>query len=180
MSAVEIHCELCAVYCQNVMSEGTVRQWCRMVKDGRANSYSRRRAKWSAICFEWLYFSKCYPKIFWKMTLYNFRIFMWISTDFTHSSLRDYHRLDYHKFCARWVPKMLTGTHKTQRMASAFVDFFRSIPQRWWWISQSHPRSNRWWNLGFNCQCWNRRAVIAVDAHTLTTEAKKVQTNVVC
>jgi oligoribonuclease (3'-5' exoribonuclease) len=31
-------------------------------------------------------------------------------------------RLSYHKFCARWLPKMLTGVHKTQRMASAFVD----------------------------------------------------------
>jgi hypothetical protein len=26
-------------------------------------------------------------------------------------------RLGYHKFCARWVPKMLTGVHKIQRMA---------------------------------------------------------------
>jgi hypothetical protein len=33
-------------------------------------------------------------------------------------------RLGCHKFCARWVPKMLTGAHKTQKMASAFVDFF--------------------------------------------------------
>jgi hypothetical protein len=35
MSATEIHRELCAVYGQNIMSEGTVRQWCRMFKDGR-------------------------------------------------------------------------------------------------------------------------------------------------
>jgi hypothetical protein len=35
MSATEIHRELCAVYGQNVMSEGTVRQWCRMFKDGQ-------------------------------------------------------------------------------------------------------------------------------------------------
>jgi hypothetical protein len=34
MSAVEIHPELCTIYSQNVMSEGTVRQWCRMFKDG--------------------------------------------------------------------------------------------------------------------------------------------------
>jgi hypothetical protein len=33
-------------------------------------------------------------------------------------------RLGSHKFCTRWVPKMLTGVHKMQRMASAFVDFF--------------------------------------------------------
>jgi hypothetical protein len=41
MSAVEIHCELCAVYDQNVMSEGTIRQWCKMFKDGLANKCSR-------------------------------------------------------------------------------------------------------------------------------------------
>jgi len=27
-------------------------------------------------------------------------------------------KLGYHKFCASWVPKMLTDVHKTQRMAS--------------------------------------------------------------
>jgi hypothetical protein len=37
MSAAEICLELCTVYGQNVMSEGTVRQWCRMLKDGRTN-----------------------------------------------------------------------------------------------------------------------------------------------
>jgi hypothetical protein len=31
INAAEIHCELCAAVCgQTVMSEGTVRQWCRM------------------------------------------------------------------------------------------------------------------------------------------------------
>jgi hypothetical protein len=30
-------------------------------------------------------------------------------------------RLGYHKFCARWVTKMLKGTHKTQRKASALI-----------------------------------------------------------
>jgi hypothetical protein len=30
-------------------------------------------------------------------------------------------RLGYHKFCAEWVPKMLTGAHKTLRMASALA-----------------------------------------------------------
>jgi hypothetical protein len=28
-------------------------------------------------------------------------------------------RLGYQKFCATWVPKMLTGVHKMQKMASA-------------------------------------------------------------
>jgi hypothetical protein len=30
-------------------------------------------------------------------------------------------RLGYHKFCARWVPKMLMGAYKTQRMTSALT-----------------------------------------------------------
>jgi hypothetical protein len=35
MSAVNIHIELCVVvYSQYVMSEGTVRQWCMLVKGG--------------------------------------------------------------------------------------------------------------------------------------------------
>jgi hypothetical protein len=33
--AAKIHPELCAVYGLNVMSERTVRQWCRMFKDGK-------------------------------------------------------------------------------------------------------------------------------------------------
>jgi hypothetical protein len=53
MNAAEIYRELCAsVYSLNVMTEGTVRQWCRMFKDGRANECSRLRAKWSAIYSE--------------------------------------------------------------------------------------------------------------------------------
>jgi hypothetical protein len=39
MSAAEIHLELCAVYGQNVTSEGTLKQWCRMFKDRQVNGY---------------------------------------------------------------------------------------------------------------------------------------------
>jgi hypothetical protein len=39
MNAVEIDRKLCtAVYCKNVMSEGIVRQWCRMFTDEQANA----------------------------------------------------------------------------------------------------------------------------------------------
>jgi hypothetical protein len=37
MSVAEMHRELCAVYGQNVMSEGTVRECYRMFKDGPTN-----------------------------------------------------------------------------------------------------------------------------------------------
>jgi hypothetical protein len=66
---------------------------------------------------------------------------------------------------------MLTGVHKMQRISSALT-FFRAIPQRWRWISQSHR--NSWWSLCFICECWNQRAVKAVDAHTFPKQAGKV------
>jgi transposase len=44
MSAAEIHHELCTVYGQNVMSEGTVRQWCEMFKDGQTNVHEEERS----------------------------------------------------------------------------------------------------------------------------------------
>jgi transposase len=52
MSAAEIHHELCADDGQNVMSEGTVRQWCRMFKDGRKNIHDKKRSGKPAICSE--------------------------------------------------------------------------------------------------------------------------------
>jgi transposase len=44
VSETEINNELCAVFCQNVTSEGTVRQWCRMFKDGRRNIQDEKRS----------------------------------------------------------------------------------------------------------------------------------------
>jgi transposase len=43
-SAVEIHLELCVVYGQHVVSEGTVRQWCRMFKDRRTKVHDEERS----------------------------------------------------------------------------------------------------------------------------------------
>jgi hypothetical protein len=43
-SSVKIRCELWAVYGQNVMSEGSVRQWCRMSKDGQTHVHNERRS----------------------------------------------------------------------------------------------------------------------------------------
>jgi hypothetical protein len=40
MSVAEIHCELCMAYGKNIMSEGTVRQWCRMFKGGQTNIHN--------------------------------------------------------------------------------------------------------------------------------------------
>jgi hypothetical protein len=52
VSAAEINCELCVVYGQNVTSEGTVIQWCRMFKDGQTNVHEEEQSGQLAICSE--------------------------------------------------------------------------------------------------------------------------------
>jgi hypothetical protein len=49
MHAAEIRRELCAVYDQNVTSEGTLKQWCIMFKDGRKNVYDEERSDWPSV-----------------------------------------------------------------------------------------------------------------------------------
>jgi hypothetical protein len=49
MSAAEIHRELCTVCGQNIMSEGTVRQWCRIFKDGRTDVHDEERNDRSSV-----------------------------------------------------------------------------------------------------------------------------------
>jgi transposase len=43
-SAAEIHREFCAVCDQNIMSKGTVRQWCRMFKNRRTRVHDEERS----------------------------------------------------------------------------------------------------------------------------------------
>jgi transposase len=50
MNAAEIRRKLCmADYGQNVVSEDTVRQWCRMFKDGRTNVHDEEQSGWPSV-----------------------------------------------------------------------------------------------------------------------------------
>jgi len=126
-NAAEIHRWLCRVYGDNVLSDSSVREWCRKFRDGHTDVHvecgqgrhstatdelvqkvdqfvrGNRRFTISELYEE-------FPQIL-RTTLY------WIVMD----------RLGYHKFCAQWVPKQLTDLHKTQRMGSALT-----FLQRYW------------------------------------------------
>jgi hypothetical protein len=124
MSAAEIHRELCVVCCQNVMSEGTVRQWCRMFKDGRTDVLDEERSgRPSAVSDDPVRSvdqKNCERRRF-KISELSCE-FPQISRTVLYDNIPV--RLGYHhKFCSRLVPNVLTGAHKTQRMTSAFVDF---------------------------------------------------------
>jgi hypothetical protein len=56
----------------------------------------------------------------WRFTISELSCeFSQISSTFIYEVITV--RLGYHKFCARWLPKMPTGALKTQRMASTLT-----------------------------------------------------------
>jgi hypothetical protein len=127
MSAVEIHRELSvAVYGQNVMSKGTVRQWCRMFNDGRAilqyNHDEERSGRPTVVGDDFVQTvdQKISERRYFTISEFSCE-FPQISRTVLYEIITVW--LGYHKFCKTWVPKMLMSERKTQRMASAFVEF---------------------------------------------------------
>jgi hypothetical protein len=113
--AAEIYNELCTIYGQNVMSEETVRQWCRMFKDGRTNVHDEEGSGWPSVVSNDLFQSE--RQLFTiSETLCGFPQ---ISLSVLYEIITV--RLGCHKFCARWVQKILTYVHKMQRMALALI-----------------------------------------------------------
>jgi hypothetical protein len=108
---VEIHRELCAVYGQNVTSEGTVRQWCRVCKVGRTNVHNEERSGWPSVVSD-----DIVQNIDQKICERQHFKFSKFSCEFpqvSHTVLYEIItvRLGYHKFWATCVPKMLTSAH---------------------------------------------------------------------
>ena len=44
LKSIDIHREICAVYGQNIISDGMVRKWVRAFKDGRTNVHDEQRS----------------------------------------------------------------------------------------------------------------------------------------
>jgi hypothetical protein len=121
MNAAEIHCELCVVYCQNIMSEWTARQWYRMFKDGWPNVHDEEQSGRPSVVSDDLVQSVDHK----SCERQHFTISE-LSCEFPQISRAVLYkiiavRLGYHKFCMRWVLKMHRVVHKIQRMASALT-----------------------------------------------------------
>jgi hypothetical protein len=154
MRAAEIHRELCtAVYSRNVLSEGTLRQLCRMFKDGQTNVYDEELSVPQPEVIEDIVQSV--DPILCERRRFTISKLLYEFPQITRILLCEIVtlRLSYHKFYASCVPKIFTSAHKTQRMISFGFYVFRAIQQRCRRISQSHNTSNRCRNLGFICEC---------------------------
>jgi hypothetical protein len=102
MSAAEIHRELRAVYCQNVISEENVRQLCRMLKDWRTYVHDEERSGRTSVVSDDFARSERRHFIMSEVSCEFSQISRTVLTEIITI------RLGYHKFCATWVPKMLT------------------------------------------------------------------------
>jgi hypothetical protein len=87
-----------------------------MFKYGWTDVHDEEQSRKPFIVSEWSCL-KCWPKNLWMTVLHNFINFVWISTSSMHSSVRDYYRPGYHKFCTGWIPKMVKSAHEMQRLA---------------------------------------------------------------
>jgi hypothetical protein len=108
MNAAEIHLKLCAaVYGQIAMSEGTVRQWCRMFKDGQwTNVHDEERNGQPPAWSDDLVQSERR-----RFTISELLCeFPQISRTVLYEIITV--RLGCHKFCTRCFPKMLTCANK--------------------------------------------------------------------
>jgi hypothetical protein len=91
MSAAEIHRELWAVYGQNVMSGGTVRQWRRMFQDEPTDVHDEKWSDRSSEVSDGLV-QNVYQQN-WNTTLHNFRTFVWIFTNVPPKLQLNFNRL---------------------------------------------------------------------------------------
>jgi len=121
LKPIDIYRQLREVYGDYVMNESSVRKWCIQFKNGRTNVHDEEKSGRPSIVTDDLVakvdekirenrrftiteLSLCFPQI--SRTL----LFEIVSQ-----------KLGYHKFCARWVPKLLTDHHKGQRLEAALT-----------------------------------------------------------
>uniref|UniRef100_A0A670YBV0 Mos1 transposase HTH domain-containing protein n=1 Tax=Pseudonaja textilis TaxID=8673 RepID=A0A670YBV0_PSETE len=118
---LEIFWQLCEVYRDNIITEGGVRQWCIKFKNGQTNVHDEQRSGRPSIVIDELV-AKVDDKICenCRFTVTELLLsFPQIARSLLHEIVTQ--KLGYHKFCARWVPKILTENHKSQRMAASLT-----------------------------------------------------------
>ena len=123
---IEIYRQLCEVYGDNIITEGGVRQWVIRFKNGRTNVHDEHRSgRPSIVTAELVEKVDAEVRENRKFTITELSLsFPQISRSLLHEIISE--KLGYHKFCARWIPKLLTEDHKNQRMAAAlhFLDAY--------------------------------------------------------
>lgn len=150
----EIYRQICDVYGPNAMSDSMVRRWVRQFNGGRSDVHDEERSGRPPLVTEELVHAiddKIQENR--RFTISALAMdFPQISRSLMHEIVTK--QLKFRKLCSRWVPKILTEQHKTQRMGSALEfltryaesgeEFLRRIVTGdETWVSYDTPESKR-------------------------------------
>ncbi|GBN29760.1 hypothetical protein AVEN_100065-1 [Araneus ventricosus] len=105
----EMHRQLVEIYGENVMTDGMVTKWVRQFNDGHTNVHDEAWSGRPSVVNDHLV-AKVNEKIRENRRLtirMLFDEFPQISKTVLHEIVTN--RLNYHKLCSRWAPKMLKG-----------------------------------------------------------------------
>ncbi len=117
---IEIHRELTRKYGQTVMSIQHVRKWCRLFDEGRTNLEDEPRSGRPSVLTDVLVQRvETFIQENRRVTISDLEGVIPVSRRLIHQIVTE--KLQYRKLCARWVPKMLTDTHKTNRFTSSLT-----------------------------------------------------------
>jgi hypothetical protein len=171
------------------MNEGPVRKWCRMSEDGLTNVDAGERCVRPSVVSDDPVQSvdkkNCARRRF-KVSELSCE-FPQISCNLLYDIITV--RLGYHRFCARQVPKILTGVHKTRRIVrlwlfdGTWVSFVNVETKEQYklWIHTYSPNNKKSLNEGclpggklMAIVFWDRKGVLMVESMqqgtTITSE----------
>ncbi|GFX21274.1 histone-lysine N-methyltransferase SETMAR [Trichonephila clavipes] len=136
------------------MSDSMVRRWVRQFNEGRSEVHDEERSGRPSLITEKLVHAIDEKiKENRKFTISALAMeFPQISRSLMHEIVND--KLKFHQLCARWVPKILTESHKTKRIGCALefltrchesgLDFLSQIVTGdETWVSYETPESKR-------------------------------------
>jgi transposase len=116
----EIHRQIVSVY-GDVMNRQNVAKWCREFNAGRTGvHYEQTTGRPPLINADLVQKVEENIRADRCVTINELHeIIPEVSKSLVHEIVKE--KLDYHKLCARWVPKMLTEKHKKNRMGAALT-----------------------------------------------------------
>ena len=126
---INIHPQLCQVYGEDAISDGMVRRWVRKFNEGRVSVHDEQRTGRPSLINDDLVRAVDEKiRVDRRFTIFSLSLnFPQLSRSALYKIVTD--RLLYRKLCSRWVPKMLTEEHKTERASSALCFLTRYSEQ---------------------------------------------------
>ena len=118
LKPIEIHRQLEEVYGKACISVQHVRKWCREFSEGRTDVHNEQRSGRPSVSHEVVAKIECILLVDQRVTLRELADQVPEVCEKTIVNILT-GKLGYHKVCARWVPHMLSETHKDNRVKCA-------------------------------------------------------------